>query len=611
MKKNLNQVVKVLGLMGSLLGAATGCNGAGAPNSTASTSSSSSTQTCTGNSQFVGANLVGANPLRQANNVGAKLKTIHAHPASENLTASDQGKSEETQEIAVSVSLALPNSADLEQEISAIYEPGNPKFHQFLSAEQFHDRFAPTTDQLNAVITHLQSQGLHSFSVDGNGMLVHAVGSVASMNNAFHTEIHDFKDAQGVAYRAPVYDVQVQDGLAIEGVHGLENKPRFHTHLKKSEAVKPHGATGQGGGFSPSDIRTAYNIPTTVDGSGQALGLFELDGYAATDIAAYETQYGLPSATLQNVLVDGATGTPGGGEAEVTLDIELMIAIAPKAAKIMVYEGPNDNQGSLDTYSKIASDNIAKSISSSWGSSESSEDSAFLQSENTIFMEMAAQGQTIFSAAGDSGADDNGSSLSIDDPSGQPYVTAVGGTSLTTNSAGARVTETTWEDSSGGGGGGISTVWTIPSWQTSSVSSASKGSTTMRNIPDVALNADIATGYSIYTSGSWGVWGGTSCAAPLWAAFNALVNQQRASNGLSTSGFLNPLLYAVGKSNRYASDFYDIADGSTNGYYPAVTGLDDATGWGALNGVELLKDLSGEPTPGSTIAISPIAACNS
>jgi kumamolisin len=169
-----------------------------------------------------------------------------------------------------------------------------------------------------------------------------------------------------------------------------------------------------------------------------------------------------------------------------------------------------------------------------------------------------------------------------------------GGTTLTTNSSGAYVSEMTWTD----GGGGISTVWSIPSWQKNVISSSSTflGSTTMRNVPDVSLDADPNTGYAIYLSGSWTEFGGTSCAAPLWAAFTALVNQQREAEGLSDLGFPNPALYALGVTSDYSSDFHDIADGSTNGYYPAVSGYDDATGLGTINGQNLFNDLTKDST---------------
>src|SRR5262249_33656501 len=146
----------------------------------------------------------------------------------------------------------------------------------------------------------------------------------------------------------------------------------------------------------------AYSLSgTTLNGSGQTLGLFELDGYTASDVTNYENFFSLPHVTLQNVLVDGFSGIPsgGGGSAEVTLDIELQIALAPGATRILVYEGPNSTAGVVDTYNRIATDNLAKQISTSWGLPESSNSATVRNSENTIFQQMAAQGQSIFAAS--------------------------------------------------------------------------------------------------------------------------------------------------------------------------------------------------------------------
>jgi kumamolisin len=529
------------------------------------------------------------------------VRTLSGHLPKAVSLAQDQGAIADEQELPVTVSLDLNNQDELVQELADIYSPTSVKFHKFMQPSEFRAKYGPTDEQRAQVKAYLQNQGLHSITENENGTLIKAVGSARALGSAFGTEIHQYQDAQGHAFRSLSNEPQVPASLSIQGVHGLHDLIHAHTHLRQmssasasTSAAQKHAATGQGGGFSPTDIREAYNVPSAPDASGQTLAVFELDGYTASDITGYESEYKLPSMPLQNVLVGSATGSAGGGAAEVTLDIELMIALAPNASKILVYEGVNDDQGMLDTYGKIASDNLAQSISTSWGDAETGATSSFLQSENTIFMQMAAQGQTIYSAAGDSGADDNGSSLSVDDPSSQPYVVAVGGTSLTTSSTGARSAETTWDDSSGGGGGGISTVWSIPTWQQGLATTANKASSTMRNIPDVSLNADIDTGYSIYYQGAWSVWGGTSCAAPLWAAFNALVNHARAANGLSAIGYITPSLYQIGKSSSYSSDFFDIADSSTNGYYPAVSGYDDATGWGTFNASNLLKDLSAD-----------------
>jgi kumamolisin len=523
----------------------------------------------------------GAGQFLEANVSGLKKLASHIPHAAQKMT--DQGKLDETQSMPFAVMLSLNNQVDLDQELADIYNPSSPNYHHFLSPEEFRAKYSPTEAQVSLVKTYLASQGITVTSVNDNRTLIHSNANVATINNALHTEIHSYKDSTGTSYFAPAYELQTNSALPIQSVLGLQNMVHAQKHLVKGNVAKANSSVS---GVTPAIIRSAYNLPTSVTGSGQSLALMELDGYTASDITGYESQFSLPAVPLNNVLVDGATGSAGGGADEVTLDIELMIAAAPGATQIMVYEGPNDDAGILDVYDKIASDNVAKEVSSSWGSTEDT--SSFGQSENTVFEQMSAQGQSIYAAAGDSGADDNGSSLSVGDPASQPYVVGVGGTTLTTSSSGAYTSETTWSD----GGGGISTVWTIPSWQVGMASTSAKASTTMRNVPDVSLNADPNTGYAIYLDGSWTEFGGTSCAAPLWAAFTALVNEQRVSNGMTDLGFPNPSLYAVGKGSSYQSDFHDIADGSTNGYYPAVTGFDDATGLGSFNGVNLFQDLT-------------------
>jgi subtilase family serine protease len=117
----------------------------------------------------------------------------------------------------------------------------------------------------------------------------------------------------------------------------------------------------------------------------------------------------------------------------------------------------------------------------------------------------------------------------------------------------------------------------------------------MRMVPDVSLNADPQTGYAVYYDGAWTVFGGTSCVAPLYAAFTALVNEGRVAESLTRVGFLNPILYQAAQSPFYSSDFNDIHDGSTNLYYPAETGYDLTTGWGSLNGGGLYTALTTIP----------------
>jgi kumamolisin len=514
----------------------------------------------------------------------------------------DLGKLNEQQIVPVTVALHLNNESELDSRIAQMYTVGSPYFHQFLSSSEFNARYAPTQAQVAQEEAFLQSQGLSVQSVSDNRVLVHAQGTAAQLNQAFGTELHQFQGKDGKVHFAPAKDLSVPAGSQIAAVIGMNNVTHFHNHLAFNKGMKPKDGTPEGGapggGVAPADITTAYGIPSGADGHGQTLALFELDGYDASDIAPYEKQFSLPNVKLQNVLVDGFDGSAGDGAIEVVLDIEMMAAVAPKASKILVYEGPNSSQGVIDTYAKIASDNLAQQISSSWGEAEDQAAAADMQSESTIFKQMVAQGQTLYSASGDSGADDDGSALSVDDPSGQPNVIAVGGTTLTIGSDSSFQSEVVWNELSqgeGAGGGGISTQWTIPTWQSSAVAGDKQASKTMRNVPDVSLNADPVTGYGIYQGGQWQIVGGTSAAAPLWAAFNALVNQTRADNGTSSLGFAAPAIYAAAEGKGYTGLFNDIVKG-TNGTgtdsFSAVKGFDNASGWGSFKGAALLQQLS-------------------
>ncbi len=521
----------------------------------------------------------------------------------------------------VSLALTLPlrNQAELDDFLARVADPRDPLFGQYLTPAQFAERFSPTETDYAHVISYAKASGMTVTATHANRTVLDVSAPVSTVERAFHTNLLVYQSqSDGRLFYAPDAEPVVPAELAsvISGVVGLDSAARWHAHNRVLQAPAPDptnpqawlqhyqlplAGTGPNGGLTPANIKAAYNLSgVTQTGAGQTLGLFELDGYKASDVTFYETTFGLPNVPLQNVLVDGYSGAAGSGAGEVTLDIELQIALAPSATKVIVYEAPNSSAGVVDTYNKIATDNLAKEISTSWGEAENSATASVRSSENTAFQQMSAQGQSIYAAAGDSGANDNGTSLSVDDPASQPYMVGVGGTSLTTASGGgAYSSETTWNNGSaanGAGGGGISTVWSIPSYQSGVVSAASKGSMTYRNVPDVSLDANPNTGYAIYVGGAWNVYGGTSCAAPLWAAFTALVNQNRAASGTAPLGFANPPIYAVAKGSGYASSFHDIADGSTNLFYPAVTGYDDATGWGTFNGANLLAALSGGAT---------------
>lgn len=513
--------------------------------------------------------------------------------------------------IHLAISLPLQNRAALNDLLTRLYDPADPLYGHYLKPAEFTQRFGPTAAQYAAVARYAQSQGLSVTGTHSNRLILDIAGPSAAVERAFATRLLRFTRPDGSTFRAPDREPAVPGQLAgsVAGIVGLDDQIRMHPHLRmpSTAAAEPsETGTGHNGGLTPSDIKTAYNLAgTSLTGAGQTLALFELDGYVASDITTYEDSFTLPHVPLTNVLVDTADGSAGDGRDEVTLDIELQVALASGVSGIRVYEAPNTDQGVLHGYNQIATDDSASVVSTSWGLDEVNTGSSFAQQESQIFTEMATQGQSIFAASGDSGAyddQDNANLLAVDDPASQPMVTGVGGTALTTNGpGGAWMSETTWNtrrNPPDGGGGGISTLWTIPSYQNGVVSNLTQGSTTQRNVPDVALSSDPnRSGYAILVAGNWVVYGGTSCAAPLWSAFAALVNQNRASLSLPPIGFANPAIYQIGKGAQAATDFHDIADSSTNLFYPAVSGYDDATGWGTFNGAQLLTDLTGAPPP--------------
>lgn len=479
-----------------------------------------------------------------------------------------------------SVSLRLTHEKELNTLLEDLYNPSHPSYRKFLSVEEFTERFSPKEEEVLKVITSLHKHGMKVTGVDKNRLLLHVDGN-------------PYRIADVVGESTETFTSMV---LGIHGLGGEEEK--IHPgHLKMSPLtiLPPLQGSGPHGGFAPSDLRKAYGIPGSLEGVGQTIAIYALDGFTTSDIDSFRSFFKLPKAPpVETVLVGSATGIPGIFAQEVTLDIELAMGMAPMA-QIIVYEGVNGG-GIIPTYNRIASENRAKVVSTSWGAGEGYSISDSKAAENQIFKQMAAQGQSMFAASGDHGPyDGTGTKIMPNDPASQPFVTGVGGTQLVVNPDFSYKSETTWNVNGkplyGASGGGISTLWAIPDYQGASVSSASKGSITMRNVPDVSANAALNTGDSIYFQGRWNVVGGTSCSAPLWAAFTSLANEWRQGKGMSVLGFMNPPLYRLGQSNSYPYDFHDINDGSNNILYPAVLGYDLATGLGSFRG-NLINDLS-------------------
>ena len=511
-----------------------------------------------------------------------------------------------TNRLNLAIGLPLRNEEALDNLLQQIYDPASPNFRQYLMPEQFTEMFGPTEQDYQAVIDFAKTNGLTVTGMSANRVLLDVSGSVADIEKAFQVTMRTYRHPkENRMFYAPDAEPSVDVAVPILHVSGLDNFELPHPKLKIEPAAQtagmaPNAGSGPGNTYMGNDFRAAYVPGVSLSGAGQTVGLLQFDGYYSSDIAAYESLAGLPSVTLVNVPVDGGVSTPGSGNGEVCLDIEMVISMAPGISKIIVYEAPNPSPWP-DLLNRMANDNLAKQISCSWGGG-----SADPTSEQ-IFKQMASQGQSFFNASGDSDAFTG----SITFPSDSTNITQVGGTTLTTTGPnGSYVSETVWnwgldQGSYVGSSGGISTYYPIPSWQRGINMTTNRGSTTMRNVPDVALTADNV--YVRYGNGSSGTFGGTSCAAPLWAGFTALVNQQAVASGRSTVGFVNPAIYTIGQGANYAVDFHDITTGnntwpSSPANFYAVPGYDLCTGWGTPAGQSLINALAG---PSDTLVITP------
>ena len=511
----------------------------------------------------------------------------------------------------VEVAVAPRDEAGLNNMLAALYDQNSPSYHRWLSTGQFDARYAPTAATQAAVAKFLGSSGL-TVIPSGSPFLVRATGSSAMVQSTFHTTLSTFKDPRGVSYFAnstPVYLPSSIAGASL-GVVGLTNTVRNAQHVqhvlhfnntmrtpaKASSATScetsyptkqqlfnnivggqpltlGYGAGPGCSGLTPSQDNSLYGAPNVGPrgkGKGVNIAVFELSAYLHSDIATWAHHFYGPRyhPPLVDVNIDGGPLNPQcpagdqcppefngyAGDIEVVADIQTQLAIAPDVRHLIVYNAPNDYTGQteLDEWSAIAKANVAASVSSSWAICENDAGAGYAQAENTIFRQMAAQGQAMFGAAGDTGAfacirSDATTIVNILDPPSQPWVTSVGGTSFETFNPGTKAHprypakgEAVWNpqnlcsnaapgpanDNQGGffwcgpgtgaGGGGSSQFWGMPSYQrgpgvinanttygngTTQCSLAKKG-TPCREVPDISANADEFTPYAEYCTGN-------------------------------------------------------------------------------------------------------------
>ena len=543
----------------------------------------------------------------------AGWKVLHGHVPPGLSKLNPIGSLAGTNQMRLAIGVPLRDSAGLDEFLAQLYDPASTNYQHYLTPDELTARFGPTEQDYAAVKEFARTNGLTVAGTFSNRLVLDVTGTAASVEKAFHITLHTYQHpTEARQFFAPDTEPGVSADLPVADIQGLSDfsKPRPHARKAGTVTARPKNGSASNGGYIGDDFRNAYAPGVTLTGAGQRVGLFEYDGFVSSDITAYATSAGngRSSIVVQAVSVNSYNGAAGSGQDEVELDIELAMAMAPGLAAIYVFEAPTSTSPNVILNSMYSYSGIVKNLSCSWGWGGGP-----TTTTDAIFKNMAAAGQSFFNASGDTDAFTTGSSspygvdnLSLANaPSSSPYITQVGGTTLTSGASGSYLSETVWNwgvadpvDYDGvGSSGGISSYYnTLPSWQTNISNMVSRGgSATNRNIPDVALTADNI--YVVVDNGQPAVYGGTSCAAPLWAGFMALDNQQAAANGRSPVGFINPAIYAIAGSANYSACFHDVTTGSNTwsaspGLFLATTGYDLCTGLGTPNGANLINALA-------------------
>ncbi len=516
--------------------------------------------------------------------------------------------------LTLNVVLPLTDPAGLQQFLRELYNPNSPNYHQYLTPARFTALYGPSVSHYNAVVSYMKSKGFTVMGGSRDGMNVVIRGPVSAVNSAFHVTMRIYHDpVHNRDFYSPGREPTTGLNFELWHVSGMDNysipHPLYVSKVAYARAhgisvkdVSPQATTGSGpsASFLGSDMRAAYYGTGSLTGTGQNLGLLEYYGTDLTDLDTYFKNINQTNNVPITLLSTDGTSTScvyakGCDDTEQTLDMTQALGMAPGLNSLTVYVGSTDTAilAAMTTHNPLPT-----TIGCSWGWTPA--DPSTL---DPYFEKMAAQGQNFFAASGDNSTWSHHVEAW---PADDDYVVSVGGTDLTTSSAGGPwQSETAWADS----GGGISPDHiAIPSWQLlpGVINASNGGSTTYRNGPDVSANAN----FTFYvcadqTTCTANLYGGTSFAAPMWAGYIALVDQQLANNGQPPIGFLDPTIYAQNTTSSYTADFHDITSGSS-GRYSVVTGYDLVTGWGSPN-AGLLAALTGSSTqtPDFSISASP------
>ena len=550
--------------------------------------------------------------------VAQSVMTHHVRDAVRTGEVAPNGRLPQNQVLQLDLVLPLRDPAGLKSFLSDVYNPKSPNYRQYLTPAEFTARFGPTQEQYDLVVSFAKANSLQVVGGSRDGMDVQVKGTVGAIESVFRVSMNTYQHPTENRIffdtdREPSHNLPFN----LWHVSGLDNYSIPHPMLVKKndfaaahgvypEQVVSHATTGSGpsASFLGSDMRAAYYGGTALTGAGQNLGLLE---FAGTDLADLNTYYAnvhqTNSVPITLFSTDGSStsclASQGCDDTEATLDMTQALGMAPGLASLVMYIGSITSSSSdVAIISAMTTHNpLPTVIGCSWGWTPVDQSSL-----DPYFQKMAAQGQNFFVAAGDSAT---WTTQNFPWPAEDGNVVTVGGTDLTTSSAGGPwASETAWVDS----GGGISPDHiAIPSYQQLSgvINTSNRGSTTYRNGPDVSANAN----FTFYTCGDQqacqaNLYGGTSFAAPMWAGFIALVNQQLALNGKPTIGFINPTIYSENVTSSYTTDFHDITSGSA-GSFSAVTGYDLVTGWGSPKPALITTLTGGTQTAGFTLSASP------
>ncbi|HYX83557.1 MAG TPA: S53 family peptidase [Gaiellales bacterium] len=525
----------------------------------------------------------------------------------------------------------------LAQRVQAVvaFKPRNPALlHRLamhstghgMSNAQIDRLFAPRPSTVAGVRAYLARNGLSV--VDSTDMSLVVSGTVAATQHAFGVGLRLYRDARGFTYQAPDGNVSLPRGIAsvVQSVSGLDTSLRLHTHYKVAKhlqrhrvashtRVMPNSVTGcaahsGAGGYLPQDLAAAYDYDGLIaggdDGTGQIIGFVEFSNYRFGNLQTFENCFTGGSFSGNHDLDVSIGGGPTNslGEVEVNLDLEVAAGAAP-GADLRVYKAPNNLALGPVMWNHMIGDGDVDIVSDSWGLCEILVPPKLTSTENTTLELMAVAGMSFYVASGDAGSSDclpvdsRFKFLAIDDPSGQPFATAVGGTNLKTAPKFAGRTETGWK----GSGGGISINWPKPAFQKGATSTpkvaggfCASGRAQCRLTPDIAMDAAPSNGYTIFSHGLgfnnkavWDVVGGTSGAAPLIAGITADANHSAGFN----LGYANPFIYLT----EVAGDFHDIPSGNNNQFggssFTARSGFDMVTGRGSVIGSSFASELAG------------------